>query len=153
MTLLALEATLRCYHEPEEAVRASPTLAMLRATPQQLGKRASELCEALEAAVPGEKFLVCSDVGFAGGGSMPGAELETVVVQWRPSSCSTADMVARLREADVPVVARVRDDAICFDLRTTREDDIETLVESVASMVEDDGEDESSVASLPVIQS
>ncbi|MCH8244194.1 MAG: L-seryl-tRNA(Sec) selenium transferase, partial [Planctomycetes bacterium] len=122
MTLLALEATLRCYHEPEEAVRAIPTLAMLRATPQQLGKRASELCEALEAAVPGEKFLVCSDVGFAGGGSMPGAELETVVVQWRPASCSTADMVARLRDADVPVVARVRDDAICFDLPSTAND-------------------------------
>ena len=87
---------------------------------------------------------------------MPGAELETVVVQWRPASCSAADMVARLREADVPVVARVRDDAICFDLRTTREGDIETLVESVASMVGgdgDEGEDESSVASLPVIQS
>jgi len=151
MTLLALEATLRVYYDPAEAVRTIPTLSMMSATPEVLGQRAGKLCEALRKALPGEKFLVCSDVGFAGGGSLPGAELQTVVIQWRPSNLSTPDVAERLRTADVPVIARVRDDAVCFDLRTIRDDDFETLVDAVASTAWEESEN-SDTTSLPVIQ-
>jgi seryl-tRNA(Sec) selenium transferase len=44
-------------------------------------------------------------------------------------------MATALREADVPVVARVKDNAICFDLRTIRESDLEILIASVSSAV------------------
>ena len=43
-----------------------------------------------------------------------------------------------MREAEVPVVARIRDDAICFDLRTLRPADFEALVASVGSTVWDE---------------
>ena len=69
---------------------------------------------------------------------MPGRELQTVVVQWRPSGTSVDEMVSALRHADVPVVARIRDEAICFDLRTLREADFEPLVASVFSAVWDE---------------
>ena len=49
-----------------------------------------------------------------------------------------AATVQALREAEVPVVACVRDDAICFDLRTLRPADFEALVASVGSTVWDD---------------
>lgn len=144
MTLLALEATLRCYLDPEDAVANIPTLAMLHASTDELAKRARKLCEGLEAAMPDEHFYVCSAVGFAGGGSMPGRELQTVVVQWRPTGSSASATAAALRDADVPVICRIHDDAICFDLRTMREPDFEALVASVASTVwEDDAGPES----------
>jgi L-seryl-tRNA(Ser) seleniumtransferase len=139
LTLLALEATLRHYLDPQDALASVPSLSMLGASNDELANRARSLLEQLEKAMPGEHFYVCSDVGYAGGGSMPGKELPTVVVQWRPARRSVEATMAALREADVPVVARVRDDAICFDLRTLRPSDFEPLVASVSAAVWDEG--------------
>ena len=138
MTLIALEATLRAYLDPDEAVSTIPTLSLLTASTDTLAERARKLAERLGAALPDEHFYVCSDVGYAGGGSMPARELQTVVVQWRPAQASVETMAAALREADVPVIVRIRDDAICFDLRTLRESDFESLVATVTSAVWDD---------------
>ncbi len=140
LTLIALEATLRAYLDPEDAVANIPTLSMLRAPTDRLAERARKLAEQLEAALPDERFYVCSDVGYAGGGSMPGQELQTVVVKWRPSQVSAESMAGRLRETEVPVIVRIRDDAICFDLRTLPESDLESLMGSVSSAVWDEAE-------------
>jgi len=151
MTLLALEATLRHYHDTEDALVSVPTLSMLKATPDELANRARSLQEQLQEALPGEHFYVCSDVGFAGGGSMPGQELPTVVVQWRPAGESVDAVMAALRQAETPVVARVRDETICFDLRTIRPVDIEPLVSSVgATMWQDEDEPRDGIA-LPIL--
>ncbi|MFH1111436.1 MAG: L-seryl-tRNA(Sec) selenium transferase [Planctomycetota bacterium] len=139
LTLLALEATLRHYLDPQDALASVPSLSMLGASNDELANRARSLLEQLEKAMQGEHFYVCSDVGYAGGGSMPGKELPTVVVQWRPARRSVEATMAALREADVPVVARVRDDAICFDLRTLRPSDFEPLVASVSVAAWDEG--------------
>lgn len=133
LTLLALEATLRAYLDPDDAFSQVPTLAMLSAPTEGLADRAGKLSEQLKEALPDEDFFVCSDVSFAGGGTLPTCELETVVVQWRPARTSAESMAAALREADVPVIARIRDDAICFDLRTLREPDFEILIASVSA--------------------
>lgn len=146
LTLLALEATLRRYLDPQDALNNIPTLSMLRATTDELAASAQELVEKLVAAMPEERFLICSGVTFVGGGAMPTEEFETVVVQWRPEQMSTENAAASLRDTDVPVIARIRDDAICFDMRTIRPDDLESLVESVSSVVitEDVDDDDSS---------
>ncbi|MCH8252491.1 MAG: L-seryl-tRNA(Sec) selenium transferase [Planctomycetes bacterium] len=152
MTLLALEATLRHYRDQNDAVEHIPALAMLAATTEELAGRAGALCEQLQAAMPDEHFFVCSDVAFAGGGAMPARELPTVVIQWRPARMSTESATSALRHADVPVIARVRDDAVCLDLRTIRRDDEEDLVESVASVgVADADEGDDGDTSLPVL--
>ena len=156
LTLLALEATLRHYHDTADALVSIPTLAMLKATPDQLADRARSLQEELQAALPGEHFFVCSDVGFAGGGSMPGQELPTVVVQWRPTGQSVEAVMTALRCAETPVVARVRDETVVFDLRTLRPVDIEPLVSAVAATAWHDDDDDSCDApsngiSLPIL--
>ena len=65
-----------------------------------------------------------------------------MVVQWQPDGCSVDAVAAALRNADVPVIARIRDGAICFDLRTVPESEFETLVTSVQSAVWDEHGDE-----------
>jgi L-seryl-tRNA(Ser) seleniumtransferase len=137
LTLLALEATLGHHFDPTDAVESIPTLSMLAGSTDELAARAGALCDKLKAALPEEDFFVCSSVGYAGGGSMPQRELETVVVHWRPSHASVDEMAAALRDADVPVIAHIRDDALCFDLRTVREPDCELLVASVCGAVWD----------------
>jgi L-seryl-tRNA(Ser) seleniumtransferase len=151
LTLLALEATLRHYQDIDDALVSIPTLSMLRALPEELADRARSLQEHLAHALPGEEFCICSDVGFAGGGSMPVEELPTVVIQWRPSRGSVEETIAALRDGEVPVIARVRDDAICFDLRTLRPIDFEPLVAAVASAVADDDDRPRDGIALPLL--
>lgn len=153
LTLAALEATVRSYLDPDEAVRSVPALRMLTVSTAELADRARELCERLQAGLPDEHFYVCSDVGFAGGGSLPGEEVPTVVVQWRPARSSATSVAAGLRRAEVPVIVRIRDEAICFDLRTVREADLEDMVGSVTEVMvgsEEDGCGPGGV-SLPVL--
>lgn len=138
MTLLALIATLRLCADPDEAVKQVPTLAMLAASTDELAARANDIVRRLEGQLPSERFFVCSDVAYAGGGSLPTEQLPTVVVQWRPSRLSATQAVRALRESDIPVVARIRDDAVCFDMRTVREPDVEPLVAAVTGVVWDD---------------
>ncbi len=154
LTLLALEATLRCYADREQAPELVPTLAMLTATTEDLAKRAEKLSELLSQVLPEEHFFVGSDVAYAGGGTLPAQELTTVVVQWRPAGAGATEIAAALREAEVPVIARIRNEAICFDLRTIGDDDLESLVDSVASAILDDEEEEdedTNDVSLPIL--
>ena len=141
LTLLALEATLRQYVDPERAVQQIPALAMMAATTEALAERARILCALLERSVPGEAFYVCSDTAYAGGGALPSAEIPSVCVQWRPQQIKVSEAARQLRDAEVPVVARVHDDAICFDLRTVHDDDFDDLAAGVAATVIDDDDD------------
>jgi L-seryl-tRNA(Ser) seleniumtransferase len=133
LVLLALEATLRSYLDAEQALAEIPALAMLATPTEVLANRAGSLAEQLRTALPTEKFLVCSDTGFAGGGSMPGHEMETVAIQWRPGSGSAMNMAAALRRSEIPVICRLHDNALLFDLRTIRPADFESLVASVTA--------------------
>ncbi|MGI9590205.1 MAG: L-seryl-tRNA(Sec) selenium transferase, partial [Myxococcota bacterium] len=61
---------------------------------------------------------------FVGGGSVPGFELPGWVVAVSPPAGLGAERVAaRLRSARLPVVARVRDDELLFDVRTLLDDE------------------------------
>jgi L-seryl-tRNA(Ser) seleniumtransferase len=136
LTLCTLEATLREYGDAEQACQRITALRMLTTASGELAGRAEELDERLEAALPGESFLVCSDVSYAGGGSMPDGELETVVIQWRPRSAGAEAVAAAMRRASTPVVARIRDEAIIFDLRTIRDEELDWIVRAAVFAVE-----------------
>ncbi len=135
LVLLALEATLRHYLDTESATREIPTLSMLQATPDTLRPRAERLKESLASALPGECFDIGEDTSFAGGGSLPAHELPTVVVRWRPAKAPLSETVAQLRTAPVPVVARIADDHVIFDLRTIRDNEFEDVIASARFVI------------------
>lgn len=151
LTLLALDATLRQYLDPELALEEVPALAMLAMSSEELAQRAHRLSGLLQKALPGGAIYEHSDVSYAGGGSMPGQELETVVVQWRPAHASVEEVAAALRQADVPVIVRVRDDSICFDVRTVPDNDFEVLVDSVRTTVLDAADESGGGIGLAVL--
>ncbi len=153
LTLAALEATLREYSDPEAALSRLPTWEMFRVGTEQLAERARKLLERLQKSLPTESFFVGSDVGFAGGGAMPAREFETVVIRWQPSGMSADAMIEALRRAEVPVIARIRDDAVCLDLRTIRAADFDDLVDAAYEAVYGAGlQDESNGISLPILE-
>ena len=53
-----------------------------------------------------------------GGGSAPGAELPTRLVEIARDGMSADEIEQHLRTLDPPIVARIQDDRVVLDLRT-----------------------------------
>jgi L-seryl-tRNA(Ser) seleniumtransferase len=120
LTLAALEATLALYLEPERAAREIPVLRMLCEPAEAVRARA----ERLSALVGGE---VEETVGRVGGGALPLAELPSF-------ACAVEDgLAARLREADPPVIALVRDGRCLLDCRTIADDEVDGVAHAVTA--------------------
>ena len=120
LTLAALEATLALYLEPKRAARDIPVLRMLAEPVETVRARA----ERLSALVGGE---VEETVGRVGGGALPLAELPSF-------ACAVEEeLAARLRDADPPVIALVRDGRCLLDCRTIAEAEVDEVADAVAA--------------------
>lgn len=133
LTLLAMDATLRLYEDPRQAVEHVPTLAMLSGDLETLKRRAARLKRALSKALPEETFVQREGESFAGGGSLPACPLKTAVVCWQPSKLSANDVAARLRCGEPAVLARIDNDEVVFDARTLRDDEIAEVARACAA--------------------
>ena len=122
--LAALEATLRLYVAGDHD--AIPTLRMLRG-----GVDPSELFEALEGC--GLDVSIEDDVGYTGGGALPGLGLPTRVVALRGTPPDA--LAAGLRAHTPPIVARVARDAVLLDARTLLDGDVEVVADAVCHCV------------------
>ena len=130
LSLAALDWTLECYLEGR-AERELPVLRQLLEPLEQLERRARALAESLEK-LWGDTARIHAepDRAFVGGGSMPGFELDSWVVVLR-TSASAAKIAQHLRAAPVPVIARLRDDALIFDVRTLLEGDEDAIEQAI----------------------
>jgi L-seryl-tRNA(Ser) seleniumtransferase len=120
LTYAALEATLE-EHAIGRGMDAVPVQRMLAMTLNEIGHRADALAAALTAS--GWTARVIDGVSTVGGGSAPGAEIPTRLVQLTRSGMSADAIEQRLRGLDPPVIARIQDDCVVLDLRTVRAED------------------------------
>jgi L-seryl-tRNA(Ser) seleniumtransferase len=112
LSLAGLEATLRLYRDPAQAVRRIPVLAMAAEPIEVVRARAAGLAERLGGSV-------VDSVARIGGGAVPLLELPS-------AACSLPggeQLAARLRESDPPVVARIHEGQVLLDCRTLSDDD------------------------------
>ena len=114
LTYAALEATLEAHAigRREEV----PVIRMLGLSVAEIGARADALAASL--AANGWHARVIDGVSTIGGGSAPGAELPTRLVQLERDGLSADQIEERLRSSDPPVIARIQDDHVVLDLRT-----------------------------------
>jgi L-seryl-tRNA(Ser) seleniumtransferase len=131
MTLAALEATLRLYLDPQRALGAIPTLAMLGSPLADLRLRAEALAERLEAIESLASIVVVEDVAYVGGGSLPDQTMPAWVVEIAARDLSDADFAQRLRTGTPAVVARLRDGKVVLDARTVFPQQEDALVEAI----------------------
>ena len=117
LSLAALDRTLDAYLSGD-AEGEIPVLRQLREPPERLEAHARRLAERLEKCVgDGVRVGAQPERGAVGGGSVPGLELPSwSVVLEAPGGAER--LAARLREAPVPVVARIRDSCVLLDVRT-----------------------------------
>jgi L-seryl-tRNA(Ser) seleniumtransferase len=111
LTLAALEATLA-----EHLAGRRDQLPVWRAlllTAAELEPRAAAV-----AAAVGPAASLRAGTSVAGGGSLPGEGLQSVLVEVDPAPAGATEVLARLRAGDPPVVARVERDRVVVDLRT-----------------------------------
>ncbi len=130
LSLAALEATLKLYLDPEKAIARIPTLRALAKTKDELRPVAARLACAVQAALPDAVVEVCDGFSQAGGGSLPGVEIPTVLVAAR-----TVEPVHKLelglRSHDPPVMVRVHNGQLLFDPRALWPEDIDIIASAL----------------------
>jgi L-seryl-tRNA(Ser) seleniumtransferase len=89
---------------------------MLRMTKEEIGARADALAAALSRA--GWTARVIDGASTIGGGSAPGTEIPTRLLEISRDGLSADQIEQHLRSLDPPVIARIQDDRVVLDLRT-----------------------------------
>lgn len=137
LSLAALDWTLTAHLEGR-AEREIPVLRQLREPLDRLEARARRLAERL-AKVAGAAARVEArpENAFVGGGSVPGFELPSWVVAVTAPDGAAERVAAGLRAAPVPVVGRVRDGRVLFDVRTLLDDDEAAVEQALAGALAD----------------
>jgi L-seryl-tRNA(Ser) seleniumtransferase len=122
LTLAALEATLIQYLNPAAALSGVRTLRALTAPVSVMASVARRLISGLRRLnLPGFTFRPRKGASLAGGGSLPTQEIPTVLVSVHCDSLPAHKIEERLRNLEVPIIARIEDDALLLDPRTIDE--------------------------------
>jgi L-seryl-tRNA(Ser) seleniumtransferase len=111
LTIAALEATLAAHAAGRRD--ELPVWRALGLGPDDLRPRAEALAGALGAAATTRE-----GVSVAGGGSLPGEGLTSVLVEVDPGEVGDEALLERIRGADPPVIARAEHGKVVVDLRT-----------------------------------
>lgn len=135
MTLAALEATLKLYHDPMRALSELPTLKMLSMPLDALMGRSASFAKRLCAIEELESVTVIEDEAFVGGGSLPEQAMPTAIVAVVAKDVSDAEFAKRLRTGRPAVMGRIQSGQIWLDLRTVFERDEDNLFNAVRSAV------------------
>jgi L-seryl-tRNA(Ser) seleniumtransferase len=139
LTLAALEATLRHYLDPQEALREIPVLRMLAAPAEAIRKRCLRLCRKVRGAL-GEKAEVeiVAEPSQVGGGALPLTLLPGYAVAITPRWISVDSLAARLRLGEVPVIGRVQENRLLLNPRSLQAGDEEPLVGALRAAFDED---------------
>ena len=136
MTLAALEATLRIYLEPDEALTKIPTLRMLTEPAEDVKERAKVLAHALRKQVTARQahLEVVEETGRAGGGSLPMCDIATYCVRIE-FKCGCAQDCERFlqQKRRIPVIGRIKKEAVLLDARTICADDIPEIAHALGA--------------------
>ena len=127
LSLAALTATLLHYLKGEARSRI-PIWQMIGSPVEEMRDRAKEWCANI-----GEAAILCEGLSTIGGGSLPGETIPTWVVAL---NCSDAlggaeGVMARLRSARQPIIARIEQDRVMLDPRTVPFDEGGALLRGV----------------------
>ncbi len=120
LTYATLEATLMAYVKRDHD--AIPTLKMMRFSKAEIEGRARAFAEKLkgdDGNPHGEiKVEIVDGESVIGGGAAPSSVLPTKLVAVTSSRLSADELSAKLRQSNPPILARVEDGRVLFDLRT-----------------------------------
>jgi L-seryl-tRNA(Ser) seleniumtransferase len=146
LTIAGLEVTLKSYLRGD--LDEIPALRMIRLSAEEIGKRARNFCENLRASLqPDVALEVRPGFSVIGGGSTPDQKLLTHLIAIACPRQAAAQIESRLRQPQkrapgieapgrpIPVIARIEDNRVIFDLRTVFPEEEATLLASIQSAI------------------
>jgi L-seryl-tRNA(Ser) seleniumtransferase len=128
----ALEATLLAYVKKDHD--SIPALRMMRLSAEEIGARAERIAEKVQLSKLSVEVMDGESV--IGGGAAPSAVLPTRLLAISHEDLTAADLTARLRQSDPPIVARVEEGGVLLDLRTVFPEQDEALVNALQALNE-----------------
>ncbi|HEY1270761.1 MAG TPA: L-seryl-tRNA(Sec) selenium transferase, partial [Terriglobales bacterium] len=127
LTYAALEATLLAYVKHDHD--AIPALRMMRLSQDEIGRRTEALAGQVRSAKLSVELIDGESV--IGGGAAPSAVLPTRLLAMSHKDLSADELAAHLRQAQVPIVARVEEGRVLLDLRTVFPEQDAAILESL----------------------
>ena len=136
MTLAALEATLRLYHDPRAARKQIPTLRMAGASLKVLREKARRLALGISQQVgAAAKVGVVTTTAQVGGGALPLLKLPSAAVAVVPRDFSAAEFDRALHRLEVPIIGRIEDNKYLLDVRTLLDGETKILQNGVVEVL------------------
>jgi L-seryl-tRNA(Ser) seleniumtransferase len=134
LTYAALEATVLSYATHQE--ESIPVVRMLRVPEDDLRRR----CQAIQREITSDtlEILVVPVKSVIGGGTTPGAMLNSFALSLRHRVHAPSGLLAALRRYRPPVIGRLQDDSVLLDLRTVPPEQDRVLAEAVRVAAEED---------------
>jgi len=124
-TLASLETVLRQYYDHEAAITSIPTLAMLTASSEIMGRRARRLVKRIKNTLADKCSITVRATGSrVGGGALPAEDIESRAVVLAPLDRTVNDLERELRMSPLPVIGRIEDDRYFLDMRTVADDEV-----------------------------
>ena len=133
-TLAALEVTLKHYLNEAEAIEQIPTLQMIKLSADEILERAKQMALSLQQQVTALKIRIMKGTSMVGGGSLPLERIPTYLLGVKFSDISTTDLSVILRKCRIPIIGRIQDDELLFDLRTVFPEEENEIIEALSDI-------------------
>ncbi len=135
LTFAALEATLRLFLDKKKLLEHHPVLNLLLRNEAELEQQAIDLQSRLSTII-GDTGEASIEEGLSevGGGSLATETLPTRLVLVMLGKCTPEGLARRLRLSDPPIIARILNNKIAFDMRTIRIDEIDFIVQALTNI-------------------
>ena len=137
-TLAALNATLFEYYDEKRAKKNIPILNMITISEEELKLKAENIKDKLIKVINKKEINIDIEEvkDQVGGGTAPDVYLNGWAVTLFIKDFAAEKIERKLRELDVPIIARVAHDKIYFDVRTILNDDIDIIIDEVKNIVQ-----------------
>lgn len=138
LTIAAIEATLRLYLNEKELTEKLPMLQRYTRSFTELGEVAEKLANNLQQ-IFGDAIQVTIEKSTAqiGSGSLPVETLPSLAVSLHSRQTSAEALATHFRTQSIPVIGRVGDERLRFDVRTVFEQELEWIVEAAKGVIEE----------------
>lgn len=130
LALAALEATL-AVHRRGASFDELPALRMIALSYDEIKQRAESFLSRMDQKTDGLSIELIEGESAIGGGSAPTTHPKTKLIALSHSRLSAETLEEVLRHSNPPVIARIAEGKVLFDLRTVAEDEEAELLQAL----------------------
>lgn len=137
VALSLLETSLRHYLDEEKVYDKIPSLRMLTMTKEELAKKSGKLKDELNQLESKIELELIDGNSEVGGGSLPTFKLDTKLLSIKSKKYQASEIVKKLRENKIPIIARINDERVLFDTRTIDLSEFDIIKEALDNIFKD----------------